>query len=97
VSEARKNSGSELVRKLAEERGTGFGMTSSPDEIERETLSLRISMATLKAKAPQEADAYRTFVLEVAESVGAAARGGETAEAGALERIRSGLDGERGS
>jgi hypothetical protein len=52
VSEARKNSGSELVRKLAEERGTGFGMTSSPDEIEREMLSLCISMATLKAKAP---------------------------------------------
>jgi hypothetical protein len=75
---------------LAETGGTGFGLTSSPAEVE--TLdALRKSVATLKAKAPEEADAYRGFVLEVAESVAAAAKGGETAESGTLEKIRSAL------
>jgi hypothetical protein len=94
VGEARQNE-SELVRELASERGTGFGLTSSPQEVEEETLqALRESMATLKQKAPEEEDAYRGFVLEVAESVGAAAGGGDTAEGETLERIRSAVAGE---
>jgi hypothetical protein len=93
VGEARQISESELVRELASERGTGFGLTSSPNEIEEETLqALRESMATIKEKAPEDEDAYRTFVLEVAESVGAAAGGGEAAEGDTLERIRSAVD-----
>jgi hypothetical protein len=94
LAEARRNSTSELVRELAETRGTGFGLASSPAEIEGETLeALRTSMATLEAKAPEEADAYRSFVLEVAESVAAAAKGGETAESDTLDKIRSALGG----
>jgi hypothetical protein len=94
LGEARKSGSSELVRELAETRGTGFGLTSSPAEIESETLeSLRKAMQILDAKAPDEADAYRSFVLEVAESVGNAAAGGEAAESGALEKIRSALGG----
>jgi hypothetical protein len=94
LSEARQNSESELVRELAQERGMGFGMSSSPSEIEGETLqSLRESMTTLRGKAPQEADAYRQFVLDVAESVAAAGKGGEAAEGGALEKIKAALDG----
>jgi hypothetical protein len=92
--QARQNSTSELVRELAETRGTGFGLASSPAEVERETLeALRESIATLGAKAPGEADAYRRFVLEVAESVAAAAKGGETGESDALVKIRSALGG----
>jgi hypothetical protein len=94
VSDARQKSESELVRELAQERGMGFGMTSSPGEIERETLeALRASITLLREKAPEEVDAYRAFVLEIAESVGAAAPGGESAEGDALEKIRSALDG----
>jgi tellurite resistance protein len=48
-------------------------------------------MQALEAKAPEAVDAYRSFVLEVAASVGNAAGGGEAAESQALERIRSGL------
>jgi len=70
LSEARKSASSELIRELAEARGTGFGLTSSPDEIESETLgALRNAMQVLETKAPEEVDAYRSFVLEVAESV----------------------------
>ncbi len=91
---ARQQSESALVRELAESRGTGFGLTSSPQEVERETLdALSSAMATLRAKAPDEADAYRQFVLDVAESVSGAAAGGEAAESGALEKIRSALAG----
>jgi hypothetical protein len=94
LREARENASSELVRDLAETRGSGFGLTSSPAEIERETLeALRKAMQVLQAKAPEEADAYKSFVLEVAESVGKAAAGGDTAEAESLEKIRSAVEG----
>ena len=61
-----------------------------------QALSVRVldpipSLAKAQRKAPDELPAYRTFVLEVAESVGKAAEGGETAEAGTLEQIRSAL------
>jgi hypothetical protein len=90
MTQARQTASSELVRELAGEKGTGFGWRSSPEEIERETTgALQEAAQTLEAKAPDEVDAYRSFVLEVAESVGSAAAGGEAAEAGTLEKIRS--------
>jgi len=90
-----RNSSSELVQELAHTRGTGFGLRSSPEEVERETLeALRSATAVLRAKAPDDLDAYRTFVLDVAQSVGAAAGGGEAPESGALAKIRAALDGE---
>jgi len=83
---------SELVRELAGERGSGFGVRSSPAEIEAETVeALRGAVGTLEAKAPDEVEAYKTFVLEVAEAVGRAAGGGETAEAATVEKIRAAL------
>ena len=91
---AREASESELVRELAEARGAPFGITASPEEVEKETLAaLRSSMATLRAKAPEEADAYRQLVLDVAQSVAGAAGGGEAAETAATETIRSALAG----
>jgi hypothetical protein len=94
LGEARQSGSSDLIRELAETRGTGFGLTDSPAEIESETLeALREGMEALRTKAPEEVDAYRAFVLEVAESVGNAAGGGEIAEAATLEKIRSAVDG----
>jgi hypothetical protein len=89
---ARKNSPSAVVRELAQERGTGFGVRTSPGELEQETFeSLRTAVSVLESKAPDEVDEYRRFVLEVAQSVANAAGGGETAEATTLEKIRSAL------
>jgi hypothetical protein len=83
---------SELVRELAGERGSGFGVRSSPEEIETETLgAIRSAVSTLQAKAPDEVEAYRSFVLDVAEAVGKAAGGGEAAEAATVEKIRGAL------
>jgi hypothetical protein len=89
---ARQNTSSELVRELGATRGTGFGLTASPQEVEQETMAaLRAAAETLRAKAPDELAAYRAFVLEVAESVAKAASGVEAPETEALEKVRAAL------
>jgi hypothetical protein len=90
VAQAKQNSSSELIRELADVRGAGFGLTSSPETVERETLSaLQTAKTTLESKAPDELDSYRQFVVEVAQSVSNAAGGGDAAESGAIEKVRS--------
>jgi hypothetical protein len=92
VARAKQSSSSELVRELAEVHGTGFGLTSSPDKVETQTLeALRTAKTTLEAKAPDELESYRQFVVDVAQSVSDAAGGGETAESGAIEKVRSAI------
>jgi hypothetical protein len=94
VAAARGNSESAVVKQVAAERSTGFGVTASPAEIESGTLdALRSSVALLEAKAPDELDAYRSFVLDLARSVAAAAPGGEQAEAGTIAKIEAALAG----
>jgi hypothetical protein len=94
LREARGGSESQLIRELAEGGGTGFGLTSSPDEVERGALdSLRSAIASLERKAPDEAGAYRSFVMEVARSVADAAGGGEKGESEAIGRIEAALRG----
>ena len=83
---------SDLVRELASARGTGFGLTTSRQEVETETFaSLRSATETLAAKAPEEAENYRQLVLGVAETVAAAKSGVEPGETTALDRIRDAL------
>ncbi|MFL5980135.1 MAG: hypothetical protein ACJ74R_00300, partial [Gaiellaceae bacterium] len=90
VAQARQTSPSDLIRQLAEVHGTGFGVTSAPEKVERETLdALRSAKQALEAKAPEELDAYRQLVLEVAQSVANAAGGGDGAEQQAIEKVRS--------
>jgi hypothetical protein len=83
---------SQLVRELSHGRGTGFGLTASPDKVRAETFeALQSSVATLTAKAPDEVDAYRGLVLGVAEAV-AEAKGGEApVEESMIAEIRSAL------
>ena len=87
-----RNDESQLVRELAQGRPTGFGLTASPSEVENETIgALQASVATLRAKAPDELESYRAFVLELADSAGAAAGGGDQVEAAAVEKVRAAL------
>ena len=66
-----RSGSSELIRELASERGIGLRRRelrrrrSSPGRSRR---SSRPS-ATLEAKAPDEVEAYKSFVLDLAESV----------------------------
>src|ERR1700687_2379302 len=88
VAVARGSSESAVVKQGAGAHGTVFGVTSSPAELESGTLeALRSSVALLEAKAPDEVEAYRSFVLDLARSVAAAAPKGDQAEAGALAQI----------
>jgi hypothetical protein len=92
LSEARKTSESPLIKEVAEVRGSGFGLTTSPQEVESETMeSLRSAVATLKAKAPDEVQSYRDFVLGVASSVAAAADEVGAPETDALGKIEAAL------
>src|SRR6266576_1366696 len=93
VAAAKQSNTSELVRDLADVHGTGFGLTSSPDKVEHETLeALQSAKATLEAKAPDALDPYRQFVVDVAQSVADAAGGGESAESGRSEERRVGKE-----
>jgi hypothetical protein len=97
VAAARADSQSSVVRQVAEGRGAGFGVTTSPSEIESGTLeALRSSVSLLQAKVPDEVAAYRSFVLELAKSVAAAAPGGEEAESGTIAKIEAALTSEAG-
>jgi hypothetical protein len=94
LGEARRGNESQLIRELAETRGSGFGLTAKPGEIESETLdSLGSAVATLEQKAPDEVEAYRSFVMDVARSVAAAAGGGDQPESEAIAKIETALRG----
>jgi hypothetical protein len=92
LTEARKQSETPLIKELAEIRGTGFGFTTSPEEVETETMgALHSAVGTLQTKAPNEVQAYQDFVLNVAKSVAAAADDVGATETGALEKIETAL------
>lgn len=94
VAAARANSQSEVLRQIAEGRSTGFGVTSSPEEIQSGTVeALRAALEVLETKAPDEVEAYRSFVLDLAHSVAAAAPGGDEAEAAAIAKIDAAFAG----
>jgi hypothetical protein len=92
VTAAHESSDSELVRRIAQGHSTGFGVTTPIEEVEARTLeALRMSVQLLQEKAPDELDAYRAFVLDLARSVAAAAKGGDDAEAAAIAKIEGAL------
>lgn len=83
---------SELMRELAAGRPAGFGLTASPQEVEAGTLeALRSATATLAAKAPDEAAAYRQLVLDIADAVANAKGGVKPGETAAIDKIREAL------
>lgn len=92
LAAAKSGSESAIIRQVAEGRGTGFGLTASPGEVESGTLdALRSAKELLQAKAPEELDAYRSFVLDLVRSVSSAAGGGDEAEAAAIAKVEAAL------
>ena len=89
---AHRESESQLVRELAETHGTGFGLTASPNEVEEGTMSaLAASVTLLSEKAPDELDAYRAFVLDVANAVAGAKGGVQPEETASIEKVTTAL------
>ncbi len=92
LNEARQKSSSELIRELAATRAHGFGFGTSPQELETGTLdALRVALATLQAKAPEESSAYTAFVVDVSESVAKAVSGESPPETAAIDKIKGAL------
>lgn len=72
--------------------GSGFGLVASPDKVENETLeALKSAKTTLAAKAPDELETYRQFVMDVTRSIADAAGGGETSEKETIEKVDAAL------
>ena len=97
LRDAHERSDSALIRDLATSHDRPFGLTASPDEMERSTVAaLETAVSALTAKAPEELPAYKQLVLDVAQSVAEGAKGVSPQENSALDRIRAalGADGE---
>ena len=89
---AHEHSDSLLVRDLVAGHDRPFGMTASPEEIERSTVAaLEQAVTVLEAKSPDDLPAYRQLVLEVSQSVAEAAKGVSPQENKALDSIRTAL------
>ena len=92
LREAHEHSDSLLVRDLVAGHDRPFGMTASPEEIERSTVvALEQAVTVLQAKSPDDLPAYRQLVLEVSQSVAEAAKGVSPQENNALDSIRAAL------
>ena len=92
LAQAKHDNSSEFIRELADTHGTGFGLATSPDKVERETMeALQTARTTLASKAPDELDSYRQFVVDVTRSVAQAADGGESAESETIEKVSAAL------
>lgn len=77
-----------LIHDLAQGHGTGFGAFTSPQKVEEETMaSLRASVALLTERFPDDLEAYRGLVLEVAEAVAEAKGGVQEEEKAVIARI----------
>ena len=89
VAEQHEKSESPLIRELASIHGSGFGLTGSQEKVENETLdALRSAIATLTAKAPDDVDAYRSLVVDVADAVAEAKGGVSDKETAAIAKIK---------
>jgi hypothetical protein len=92
LSAAHQRNESALIRELAAGHDRPFGFTASPAEIEQSTVTaLQQGVEALRSKSPEDLPAYRALVMDVAESVAAAAKGVSAQEGDALDHIRAAL------
>jgi hypothetical protein len=86
---------SELMRELTNVHGSGFGLTTSQQKVEEETLaSLTSAVETLTTKSPDDVGAYRQLVLGAADHVANAKGGLAPNEAAAIDKIKAALGSE---
>ena len=89
---AHRENESQLVRELSGSHSTGFGLVASPKEVVEGTLNaIGAAVAVLGTKAPDELDAYRRLVLDVATAVAEAKGGVKDEETQAIAKITQAL------
>jgi hypothetical protein len=82
----------ELMREVGGTHGTGFGLTTKPDEVRAGTiLALQSAVEILSARAPEELEPYRQVVLGVATAVAEAKQGVSPSEAAVIDAIKEAL------
>lgn len=82
----------ELMRALGGTHGTGFGLTTNPDEVRAGTiLALQSAVGILTAKAPEELEPYRQMVLGLATAVAEAKKGVSPTEAAIISAVKEAL------
>ncbi len=82
----------ELMRELGGTHGTGFGLTTNPNEVRAGTiLALQSAVGILSAKAPDELEPYRQMVLGVATAVAQAKKGVSPTEEAVINAVRDAL------
>lgn len=92
LRDAHEKSDSALIRELASGHERPFGATASPEEVEQSTVTaIQHGVAALEAKSPEDLPAYKALVMDVAESVAAAAKGVSPQENQALDHVRAAL------
>ena len=89
-----KEASSILVRDLASTKGTGWSVSSSPEELRQGTLAaLKESLSILSAKDADDVAAFKEAVTAVANKVSEAGKGGDEVEAAVIAEIQAALAG----
>lgn len=94
VAAAKTSSDNELVRELASDLKIGRDKeaTANPaDMASGVTERIAEAVALIAEKAPEDLDAYKAFIVEVASATAEAADGVADTEAGALDKIKAAL------
>ena len=81
-----------LMRELSMATGSGFGLTTNPNELRDGTLdALESAVGILSAKAPDELDPYRELVIGTATAVAEAKKGVSPSEAAVISAVTEAL------
>lgn len=92
LAAAKSGSESEVVGRWRKAGVPASGLPHHRRKLESGTFeALRSAKEVLQTKAPQELDAYRSFVLDLVRSVSTAAGGGEDAETAAISKVEDAL------
>jgi hypothetical protein len=85
-------SSSQLDRELCGTKGTGWKMSSSPEELRQRTLAaLKDARAILQEHDPADVADYRELVLALAHHVADAGKGGDDVEGHVIDEIATAL------
>ena len=85
-------SNTQLGRELCGTKGTGWKMSSSPEEVRQRTLAaLADAVTLLQEKDPEDLADYKALVLALAHHVSEAAPGGEDVEGHVIDEIAAAL------
>jgi len=89
-----KEASSVLIRDLAATKGTGWSVSSSPEEVRQGTLAaIKGSLDLIAAKDAADLPAFKEAIRSLAAKVAEAGKGGDDVETAVIAEIGAALDG----